>query len=119
MAKQNQPQQTKHELPSVGDLPSTAGQSAAVVADVPQPRASSVEPLSVRSSTGMIEVPMLEFDPVNVFVARRVEMKLSLQQAMKLKRIKLALEMQNAQLESGKRINTPADVIRWILDNIS
>jgi flagellin-like hook-associated protein FlgL len=46
-------------------------------------------------------------------------MKLSLQQAMKLKRIKLALEMQNAQLESGKRINTPADVIRWILDNIS
>lgn len=118
MAKQNQPQQTKHELPSVGDLPSTAGQAAAVVADVPQPRASSVEPLSVRSSTGMIEVPMISVDQTG-FVRRRVDIKLTGEQAANLKSIKLALEAQDARLKNGTRVNDLCDAMRWILENIA
>jgi hypothetical protein len=117
MAKQNQPQQTKHELPSVGDLPSVsvpAGE-VPVIQDTPAP---VKQMLDAKMCTCMLEAPMLQFDGVG-FVKRRFDIKLTLDQAMALKGLKLGLEAQGAVLRDGSRVKHIQDAVRWMLENLA
>lgn len=121
MAKQHSPSKpdlpSVSSLPSVVELPSASPSDGEVVTAVDTP-VPVKQMLDGRLCTCMVEVPMLQFDGVG-FVKRRIEAKLSTDQAMALKGLKLGLEAADARLKDGSRVRHASDAIRWMLENLA
>lgn len=121
MAKQ-QPNVKPHlpstgNLPSVADLPSVGAMTEGdvpVVKDTPVPVKQT---LDGKLCTCMVEAPMLQLEGTG-FVKRRIEVKLTTEQAMALKGLKLGLEAHDATLRDGSRVKHTSDAIRWVLENL-
>ena len=119
MAKQQSPSKpdlpSVSSLPSVVELPSVSSGEAVTAVDTPVP---VKQMLDGKLCTCMVEVPMLHLDGVG-FVKRRIEAKLSTDQAMALKGLKLGLEAADARLKDGSRVRHASDAIRWMLENLA
>jgi hypothetical protein len=60
-------------------------------------------------------VPSLSWRSGNV--RRKLYVQLTSEQANKLKSILLGLEIQEAQLQSGRSVSNPVDAVRWIIES--
>lgn len=108
-------------LPSTGatSLPMTGSPQQAAEVESPQVSSSdSSEPISVLSSTGMLEVPMLDAGEIG-FVRRHLNVKLNAKQANALKSIALALHAKGEKLESGRRVEGIATAAQWVFENLA
>ena len=108
-------------LPSTGatSLPMTGSPQQAAEVESPQVNPSdSSEPISVLSSTGMLEVPMLDAGEIG-FVRRHLNVKLNAKQANALKSIALALHAKGEKLESGRRVEGIATAAQWVFENLA
>lgn len=68
--------------------------------------------------TRIIEVPLGGI-AAGAYLSRHVEVRLSREQAIALKRLHLALRRGNAELLSGRPIVHQADAVRWLLEQIA
>lgn len=65
------------------------------------------------------ELPMEQVRAGKYYVSRHLEVQLSGEQAIALRRIVLGLDGQRAKLRNGKRVFKGADAIRWLLEQIN
>jgi hypothetical protein len=120
--------QHRSNVPQAGFLPSTGATSLPMKASPQQQAAEaesqqvnpsdSSEPISVLSSTGMLEVPMLDAGEIG-FVRRHLNVKLNAKQANALKSIALALHAKGEKLESGRRVEGIATAAQWVFENLA
>lgn len=71
---------------------------------------------TVASTVLTCSVPAVE---TNGYARRRIDLNLSRSQARTLKNIYRGLEEKDARLENGRRIQSPAHAILWLLENAS
>jgi len=104
------------------DLPAVSGQDVSEmpietdVLELAMPAAA--ESISLRSSTGMLQAPMLDAGDIG-FVRRHLNCKLNAQQAAVLKSITLALHAKGEKLASGRRVESIATAAQWVFENIA
>lgn len=69
--------------------------------------------------TGEIEIclPVKEFDE-SLYYTPHVRLQLDHEHARTFRRVLEGLRHQNARLNNGHGIDTPADVVRWIVESI-
>lgn len=92
------------EVPSTN--PATARQHSEQPAELPPP-----EPVTVNVPRGTLEP--------DAYLPRKIEARLSIDQRKGLKMLTLGLRQQHTQLASGKHVDTHADAIRWLLEQIA
>lgn len=96
MAKKRTSPQSAEDLPGVG---------------------AATQTVSVRSSVLTCSVPYI--DSLHGYKRRRVDIRLTGNQAEKLKGILMGLEAKDAQLENGRYVTSPVHAIQWIIENAS
>lgn len=64
----------------------------------------------------IFEVPVAEF-PVGGYCSTRLDLNLTHQQAMNLRRIVAGLDKAGARLNSGTRVVTGPDAVRYLLEH--
>jgi len=70
--------------------------------------------------TLMIEVPVAEeMDLEKVYCPRHVEVQLDSEQAKVMRRMYDGLHGDGHKLRNGRYVQRPADVIRWMLENVA
>lgn len=62
-------------------------------------------------------VPLAEARP-EVYCRRHVDARLNHSQATTLQRIQLALDAKQARTADGRRVISPADALKWLLEEI-
>lgn len=112
--------------PPAGQNEAEAETPAAAAANAPQPAEAACEvaadeaPAEVAAllPPATVEVPLADVDFSRRYVSRRADVHLSPAQAKTLRRICYALDWSNETLNNGRRVYTPADAIRWLLEKI-
>jgi hypothetical protein len=72
-------------------------------------------PTIVRTS---ISVPVSGVNLDGNYIGKHLDVRLSRTQALALRRLYLGLDAENGRLANGRRVNNPADGIRWMLEQI-
>lgn len=57
--------------------------------------------------------------PNDAYLSRHVEARLDRSQALALKRLMAGLRKRNDELRSGRPVVTPADAVRWLLEQVT
>jgi hypothetical protein len=65
-----------------------------------------------------ISVPIIDIAP-SVYLSRHVEVRLTHEQAATMKRLQGGLRRTNVELANGRPIVTPADTVRWLLEQVA
>ena len=94
------------------DVLPTLGQSNVISEERAEIQISEIRPMSVSLS-----IPMVEH--VEGFATRHVETKLTYNESMAFKAVLLALIAQRTKLKSGRIVKRPADVYRWLAEQIA
>lgn len=102
-------------------------QRSAVAGTAPPPRDAASElpaidepvetPAAAAAAVARVDLPLGEVPP-GVFVSRHVEVQLSREQARAMRRLYEGLMNTNARLASGRRVKSPADAVRFILEQL-
>ena len=80
-----------------------------------QPTILSMTPMTQGVYT--LSVPFLEWD--SGYSRRVLDVRLTTEQAQKLKSVQLGLEQREAQLENGRYVANAVDAVRWMIENLS
>lgn len=103
-----------NHLPEFGDEPIVDDESesndAANATDGEQP-----EPVAITDLK--IEIPLAK--SAMGYASKHVEVRFDQDQRDTLRRIHDALIERNAKLRSGRRVNSNADVVRWMVDQVA
>lgn len=90
------------------------------------PLVSAENVAAVETSTAMPEKPRIASMSVTVpvvesvgYAAQFIQLRLSSDQARKLRDIQLGLEESNAILADGRYVNSPLDAVRWMLEKFA
>lgn len=100
------------QLPSINNAPPKAGAKKA------EAKPAEVKSEVVQTSIVEIHVP-LRYDPSVGYARRRLDVMLTQQQAETAKCIAEALDRASVKLPGGKQVESPTDVVRWILDEVA
>lgn len=71
----------------------------------------------IRTISATLSIPMLSH--VEGFATRHVETKLTHSESIAFKAVLLALVAQGTKLKSGRIVKRPADVYRWLAEQIA
>jgi len=83
------------------------------IGDVPAPLP---EPPAVADVS--VSVPLADFRDERCYISRHVEVRLSRQQGIALRRLQLALDARGERLAGGRRVIHAADALKWLLDQL-
>jgi hypothetical protein len=91
------------------------------IGDVPAPLPVGKQEISPQSpipNPCVLTVPVARPDLDNCYISRHCEVRLSPQQARTLRCVLLGLDAAGERLSNGRRVATPADALRWLLEKI-
>ena len=96
----------------IGPIGPIAGEP---LAEPPLPPPNLLTPVP---STVTIAVPFSSASLDHCYISTHVDAQLSHQQGLALRRLHLGLDAAGARLANGRRVATPPDAVRWMLEQV-
>lgn len=96
-----------------GEPPIVAAEAAALA----EHAAGETLPFAPEVHHTLVEVPLADV-PDPHYRQRHVNLQLSAAEADAMKRLLAGLDMQGERLANGRRVQTSADAVRWLLEKI-
>jgi len=107
--------------PAAGETEAAKASTEPVKSETPEMGLISpigpIAPIPV-PSTVTIAVPFSSASLDHCYISTHVDAQLSHQQGLALRRLHLGLDAAGARLANGRRVATPPDAVRWLLEQV-